>query len=174
MNLTVDALKVIYVALGGSASEVENITLIPDMLEKISVYAKAAAAELPAVNAEDAGSVLMVNEEGKWAKGEAGGLTIIDFTPPTGGSKTVDFSSSDIYSRVLAGENIVFRNVDETHDTVDALYHIVSLSSSSIEAVSFVKNDGSGETDHGLIADVVDLDNNSLHYSSRILSGSLA
>lgn len=96
MDLTVDALKGMYVALGGSADDVANITLIPDMitaltplvasameLPKVSgsdngrvltvvsgKWAKAdIPSQLPAVTPEDAGSVLKVNESGVWAKG---------------------------------------------------------------------------------------------------------
>lgn len=68
MNSTVEALKAIYVALGGSADDVANITLIPDMLNAIATVV-ASTIELPAVKKTDEGSVLMVNSQGKWAKG---------------------------------------------------------------------------------------------------------
>ncbi len=52
MDLTVDALKALYVALGGSADDVANITLIPDMINAIAPLAStlvtaATAKELP-------------------------------------------------------------------------------------------------------------------------------
>lgn len=48
MDTTVDALKALYVALGGSAETVANITLIPDMINAIAtVAATVTAAELP-------------------------------------------------------------------------------------------------------------------------------
>lgn len=69
MKQTVDALKVLYVALGGSADDVAEINLIPDMIEKIAtVAATATAPELPKVTTSDNGKVLKV-AEGKWAVG---------------------------------------------------------------------------------------------------------
>lgn len=69
MIKTVDALKTLYVALGGDASDVADITLIPDMITAIAtVAATATAPELPAVTAADNGSVLKV-ADGKWAVG---------------------------------------------------------------------------------------------------------
>ena len=69
MNTTVDALKTLYVALGGNADAVKNITLIPDMITAIAtVAATATAKELPAVTASDNGKVLKV-ADGKWAIG---------------------------------------------------------------------------------------------------------
>lgn len=52
MDTTVDALKALYVALGGTASDVADIMLIPDMITAIatvagSVATAASAAELP-------------------------------------------------------------------------------------------------------------------------------
>ena len=38
MNLTVDALKNLYIALGGSAAEVADITLIPDAINLIAGF----------------------------------------------------------------------------------------------------------------------------------------
>ena len=66
MGETVKALKAIYVALGGNASDVANITLIPDMLNKIAIVAATAtAAELPKVTSSNNGQVLTV-DGGKW------------------------------------------------------------------------------------------------------------
>lgn len=66
MGDTVKALKAIYVALGGNANDVANITLIPDMLNKIAtVAATATAAELPKVTSSNNGQVLTV-DSGKW------------------------------------------------------------------------------------------------------------
>lgn len=66
MELTVDALKAIYVALGGSADDVANIDLIPDMLNAIAVVIPAATkAELPKVTSSNNGQVLTV-DGGKW------------------------------------------------------------------------------------------------------------
>ena len=66
MDLTVDALKNLYVALGGTASDVADITLIPDMINAIAtVAATATAAELPKVTSSNNGQVLTV-DGGKW------------------------------------------------------------------------------------------------------------
>lgn len=70
MDTTVDALKNLYVALGGDADDVADVTLIPDMINAIATVAPTAiAAVLPTVTAEDNGSVLKV-ADGKWAVGE--------------------------------------------------------------------------------------------------------
>lgn len=67
MDTTIDALKNLYVALGGSADDVANITIIPDMINAIAtVAASATAAELPSVKAADNDKVLTV-VNGKWA-----------------------------------------------------------------------------------------------------------
>lgn len=66
MDTTIDALKNLYVALGGTASDVANITIIPDMINAIAtVAATATAAELPKVTASNNGQVLTV-DGGKW------------------------------------------------------------------------------------------------------------
>ena len=69
MTTTVDALKAAYVALGGSADDVKNITLIPDMITAITpVLIVKIGSVLPTVTAADNGSVLKV-ADGKWAVG---------------------------------------------------------------------------------------------------------
>ena len=73
MNTTVEALKALYVALGGTAADVADIVLIPDMIEAIATVAATvaagAAAELPEVAAKDNGKVLKV-VDGEWAVAE--------------------------------------------------------------------------------------------------------
>lgn len=66
MDMTVDALKNLYVALGGKTADVADMTLIPDVINAIATVA-ASTVELPAVSGSDNGSVLTV-VEGKWAK----------------------------------------------------------------------------------------------------------
>ena len=69
MNQTVEALKALYVALGGDADDVAAIDLIPDMIFAIAtVAATATAPELPEVSSTNNGSVLKV-VDGKWAIG---------------------------------------------------------------------------------------------------------
>lgn len=68
MDTTVDALKNLYVALGGDADDVADVTLIPDMINAIATVA-ASTIELPAVTTSDNGDVLTV-VSGKWAKAD--------------------------------------------------------------------------------------------------------
>jgi hypothetical protein len=77
MNTTVEALKGLYVALGGQLTDtynsiaggiaVSNYSLIPDCIKAITQVVT--GAELPAVTAEDNGKVLKV-VDGEWAVGE--------------------------------------------------------------------------------------------------------
>ncbi len=67
MNTTVEALKGLYAALGGTAADVADITLIPDMINAIAEHiGTGGARELPSVTADDNGKVLTV-ADGAWA-----------------------------------------------------------------------------------------------------------
>ena len=67
MDTTITALTGLYVALGGNADTVANITVIPDMINAITaLIAGGSTNELPAVTATDNGKVLTV-VSGKWA-----------------------------------------------------------------------------------------------------------
>ena len=73
MDNTLDALRNLYVALGGEAADVANLVIIPDLINAIATQAAtvvtaANAAELPAVTAEDDGKVLKV-VDGAWGVG---------------------------------------------------------------------------------------------------------
>ena len=72
MDNTITALQALYVALGGTAADVADITIIPDMINAIATQATkvveaANTKELPAVTATDNDKVLTV-VSGKWAK----------------------------------------------------------------------------------------------------------
>lgn len=77
MNTTVEALKGLYVALGGQLTDtyasiaggitVSNYVLIPDCIQAITQVVT--GAELPAVTADDNGKVLKV-VDGEWAVGD--------------------------------------------------------------------------------------------------------
>lgn len=64
---TVDALKALYVALGGSADTVANMVIIPDVISAIATVVTAGIpGTLPEVDDKDEGKVLMVSNAGKW------------------------------------------------------------------------------------------------------------
>lgn len=70
MDTNVEALKKLYVALGGTAADVANVTLISEMIVAISVVAAdlvtaATTKELPEVSSANNGQVLTV-DDGKW------------------------------------------------------------------------------------------------------------
>lgn len=66
MNLTVEALKELYTALGGNVTNVADITLIPDMIRAIAIHiGNGGAAELPPVSSANNGNVLTV-VNGAW------------------------------------------------------------------------------------------------------------
>lgn len=69
MDTTVYALKKLYVAVGGDADDVADISRIPDMIDALSVVLPITIESvLPAVTATNNGSVLKV-ADGKWAIG---------------------------------------------------------------------------------------------------------
>jgi len=68
MDNTLDALRALYVALGGTASDVANLVIIPDLINAIArLISSGATTELPKVTSSDNGKVLTV-VSGKWAK----------------------------------------------------------------------------------------------------------
>lgn len=73
MDTTVDALKALYAALGGSADTVADLVTIPDMINAIASHvASGGAAELPTVTTSDNGKVLTV-VSGEWAAADLPG-----------------------------------------------------------------------------------------------------
>lgn len=71
MDNNVEALKALYVALGGDADDVADISLISEMINaNATVAAGVAGATLPAVTAVDNGKILKV-VDGAWAADNA-------------------------------------------------------------------------------------------------------
>ena len=74
MDNTIDALRNLYVALGGDAEDVADLVIIPDLINAIatqaaSIVTAANTKELPTVTATDNGKILKV-VDGEWAVGE--------------------------------------------------------------------------------------------------------
>lgn len=66
MNNTVEALRAVYVALGGDSADVADIVTTPEMLTKIAtLISSGAIAELPTVTTANNGEVLTV-VSGEW------------------------------------------------------------------------------------------------------------
>ena len=63
-----EALKALYVTLGGSSSTVANMTVSADVIYAMSQLSLSVSPELPEVKAKDNGKVLKV-VDGKWAVG---------------------------------------------------------------------------------------------------------
>lgn len=63
----VEALKALYVALGGDADDVANVSLTAEMIAAIATVLPKDTAYLPEVDAADNGDMLKV-VEGKWQK----------------------------------------------------------------------------------------------------------
>ena len=66
MDTIVDALKKLYVALGGDADTVADITLTTDMINALCTVVPGAANLLPAVTATENGKIMKV-VNGEWA-----------------------------------------------------------------------------------------------------------
>lgn len=67
MTNTVDALKALYEALGGSADTVADMVIIPEVIGAIATLVSAGVpGTLPAVEKTDEGKVLTVNSSGEW------------------------------------------------------------------------------------------------------------
>lgn len=64
-----EALKALYVTLGGNANTVANMTVSADVIYAMSQLSLSVQPELPAVKKADEGKVLKVDSDGKWAVG---------------------------------------------------------------------------------------------------------
>lgn len=73
MGTTSEELKKLYKKLGGKDPKVAGFSAPGEILNAINEIPLPTEYELPTVTTEDTGDVLVVNEEGKWDKGEAGG-----------------------------------------------------------------------------------------------------
>lgn len=112
MDNTLDALRNLYVALGGSADDVENLVITPELINAVAALVNQGLTDaLPAVTAEDNGDVLAV-VNGAWGKaapsGGAGAL-VITFDDSTG---VCDTKWSDINAALIEGQMVVVLTPD--------------------------------------------------------------
>lgn len=71
MGANVDALKALYVALGGESDTVADLTQIAEVINAIATLVAATGGSLPAVTADNNGNILKV-VDGAWAAASAG------------------------------------------------------------------------------------------------------
>ena len=66
MDTTIIALRNLYVAMGGEAEDVANLSMIPDLINAIAeLVASGATKELPTIRSIDEGKALMIKGS-KW------------------------------------------------------------------------------------------------------------
>lgn len=99
MDTNVQALKNLYVALGGDASDVENLTTSSEVITAMESVAASAASELPVVKKVDEGKTLTVDGNGKWAA-----ILPESVIDDEEASETKTYSSSKIASLIPANE----------------------------------------------------------------------
>ena len=107
MDTNVQALKGLYAALGGEASDVADLQTSAEVIVALEAVAEAAATELPAVKKVDEGKVLTVNGNGKWSA-KLPESEIDD----SEASETKTYSSSKIASLIPANELPVVTSAD--------------------------------------------------------------
>lgn len=119
MKTIVEALKDLYVALGGKEQDVANLLLNPDVIEKIAAAAgDAVKPELPALTG-NAGKVLKVDSDAEgveWAEAGGGGfVATFTTTLPVEDGTITDITCDKTYEEVMEavqGEGASFRLID--------------------------------------------------------------
>jgi len=140
--LTIEALRELYVKMGGSAADVADLELTPELIEAITnIYSGGGGSGLPEVTDADNGKALLV-QEGAWDKGTlpsglptvtasdnnkslrvVNGAWAVDanqfvatYTPDGQGSGTCDKTYAEIKAAISAGKEVIahaINSVDE-------------------------------------------------------------
>lgn len=155
LKTNIEALRGLYVALGGDVADVADITTLPEMLMQISTVAAAAASELPPVEAADNGDVLTV-VNGKWAKAAPAGGDNLFVITRTGNS--FDKTASEVKAALESGKTI-FLNYDGYYDGWYALSSVIYTSSTNF-TLAFVGFTSGDEVCDGAYYEVVVNGNN--------------
>lgn len=108
----IDALKAVYVALGGSASDVANLSTNAEVIEKIAEVA-GSTVKLPAVSGSDNGKVLTVSS-GKWQAKQPASPTsyeiAVRYNDETPSSINVSLPSGESRSHLLSDGKAIKEN----------------------------------------------------------------
>lgn len=176
MDTNVQALKNLYVALGGDASDVENLTTSSEVITAMESVAASAASELPAVKKTDAGKTLTVNGNGKWAA-----IMPEDVIDDETASETKTYSSSKIES-LIPEDNVIVIPANLTYNNDTSVWSIAPAQEATMKkgdeiydaivankVVRIYAKDGN----NGHVFDVLDFNTSTRNYSFRelIVSG---
>lgn len=104
----VDALKKLYIELGGNEEDIANIETSADMIEVLADIA-GSTIELPGVTSEDNGDVLTV-VEGEWAKATIPRQSVIlTCTSPQANKYKIPITPNELKALIDAGINVILK-----------------------------------------------------------------
>jgi len=104
--LTIEALRALYVKMGGNAADVADLELTPDIIEAIKDIYEDKGDTLPAVTSDDNGKALLV-QEGAWDKGPLPSDTfMVTYTPDGQGGVTCDKTYAQIIAAHREGKEL--------------------------------------------------------------------
>lgn len=148
-----EALKELYVALGGSADDVANMSTNPELIAKIATIA-GGGSELPEVTSADNGDVLTV-VEGAWGKANAnlavninkttkgyeGGITNDDIVAAINAGKNVTLNYKGALYRFFDFSNSYYYFYSFTYDVSNRKYRLLCISLMEGASTTFTSED---------------------------------
>lgn len=133
MGTTSEELKKLYAKLGGKDPKVAGFSAPGEILNAINEIPLPTEYELPTVTTEDAGDVLVVNEEGHWDKGESGA----GVTPNPEGEATVDLTKLGVGDTVYGiPDNAIFYSIYQQ----STYYYLSDNTKKIVDLISDVQN----------------------------------
>lgn len=136
----VDALKKLYVSLGGSADSVKNVTLIDEMIDKISTVASSG---IPSHSASDKNKILSVGNDGSLSL--TSNINYIDVTIAESSVTLPEGTTYEsVYNLLKAGVDVRLRGSYDGGDPLIFTPYLCGDASKDSGFISYVWNPDSG------------------------------